>query len=251
MKGDISQCESSKPKYWAMVWVHRHQTVSTSDRNILNRPDQTSKTSFSILTCSQGLPWHSDEQHYPHGIIISEILSLKFSLSYLQRYLRSVCKNCVEMKLAHHQWPLAGLWLWRCQQYWGPGSCSIPCQSARHQWWSDPRSGILRIGWRVEEVGRRKEDSGGDKRILWMSLQVLTCTSELRGKTFTGTCFVYLTAFSLPKNSWLWVSSGLTLEGDSSADPNHLVPWSHHKCWGHWRTDMRMVGKWTDKHPKG
>lgn len=62
-------------------------------------------------------------------------------------------------------------------------------------------------------------------------------------QTFTVLSFVYLTAFPLPENGWLWVSSGLALEGDSSANPNHLVPWSHHKCWGHWRTAMRMVSQ--------
>lgn len=60
-------------------------------------------------------------------------------------------------------------------------------------------------------------------------------------KTVSLVCFVYLTPFSLPENGWLGISSGLTLEGDGPAHPNHLVPWSHHKCWRHWRTVMTMV----------
>lgn len=67
-------------------------------------------------------------------------------------------------------------------------------------------------------------------------------------KTSIPVYFVYLTAFTLPENGWLWVSSGFTLEGDSSANANHLVPWSYHKCRGHWRTAMRMVSHWIDKH---
>lgn len=59
-------------------------------------------------------------------------------------------------------------------------------------------------------------------------------------RTFIIVQFVYLTAFPLPENGWLWVSSSLALEGDSSANPNHLVPWSHHECWGHWRATMIM-----------
>lgn len=69
-------------------------------------------------------------------------------------------------------------------------------------------------------------------------------------QTFTVLSFVYLTAFPLPENGWLWVSSGLALEGDSSANPNHLVPWSHHKCRGHWRTAMRTVSQRIDKQPR-
>lgn len=51
---------------------------------------------------------------------------------------------------------------------------------------------------------------------------------------------LYLTAFPLPENGRLWVPSGLTLEGDGSANADHLVPWSDHKRRGHWRAD-RMV----------
>lgn len=66
-------------------------------------------------------------------------------------------------------------------------------------------------------------------------------------EAFTVVCIIHLTAFPLPENGWLWVSSCLTLEGDGSANSNHLVPWSHHKCWGHWRTASRMVRQCTDK----
>lgn len=67
-------------------------------------------------------------------------------------------------------------------------------------------------------------------------------------KTFTAVYFIYLTTFPLPENGRLWVSSGLTLEGDSSANSNHLVLRSYHKCWRYWRTAMKMVSQWIDKH---
>lgn len=145
------------------------------------------------------------------------------------------------MTVAYHQWLQAGLWWWHCQQCWGPGSCSIPCLSVRHLWWSGPHSEIQKTGWRAEEVGRRRADSVGGKNI---SLNFLS-DGPFQTNTLSGACFVYLTAFPLPENGWLWVSSGLALEGDSSANPNHLVPWSDHKCWGHWRTAIRMVSKRT------
>lgn len=59
---------------------------------------------------------------------------------------------------------------------------------------------------------------------------------------------LYLTPFPLPKNGWLRVPSGLTLEGDCPANSNHLVPRSHHKCWGHCRTGIQMVNHRGGKH---
>lgn len=70
---------------------------------------------------------------------------------------------CFKRKAAHHQWPRAELWWWRCQRCWEPGSCSIPCLNVRHQWSSGLRSAIQKIGWRVEEVGRRR---GGSENTL-------------------------------------------------------------------------------------
>lgn len=72
-------------------------------------------------------------------------------------------------------------------------------------------------------------------------LYTLNVRIYFRIKTFIILNLVYLTAFLLPENGWLWVSSGLALEGDGSANTNHLVPWSHHKCRGHWRTAMTKV----------
>lgn len=50
-----------------------------------------------------------------------------------------------------------------------------------------------------------------------------------------GADVVYLTAFLLPENGWLRVPGGFALEGDGPANPDHLVPWSHHKHRRHWR----------------
>lgn len=75
-----STVDSSKPameyQSWATVWVHRHQRVSTSDRNTLNRPDQTSQTSIGILIRSAARPqpfrwtelssWAKDYLRYQH-----------------------------------------------------------------------------------------------------------------------------------------------------------------------------------------
>ncbi|TNN72997.1 hypothetical protein EYF80_016787 [Liparis tanakae] len=46
---------------------------------------------------------------------------------------------------------------------------------------------------------------------------------------------------TLTENGWLRVSGCLALEGDRSADPDHLVPRSHHKCRGHWSTAMSRL----------
>lgn len=60
-----------------------------------------------------------------------------------------------------------------------------------------------------------------------------------RGRWGGGVC--YLTALLLPENGWLRVSGGFALEGDGPANPDHLVPRSHHKHRGHWRTAQESV----------
>lgn len=67
----MSQHESREAKYWTTVWEHRHQRVSTSDRNTVSRPDQTSQTSLRLLIRSAAPPLTLDEPHYPQ--IASEI----------------------------------------------------------------------------------------------------------------------------------------------------------------------------------
>lgn len=167
----MSQHESREAKYWTTVWEHRHQRVSTSDGNTVSRPDQTSQTSLRLLIRSTAPPLPLDEPHYPQ--IVSEIpkCSRFFCLvspdtrhSRKSRYESQLLKEAQEETTAYRQWPPAGLWWWRCQRCWGPGSCSIPCLSAQRRWWWGPQSETRTAGWRAEAVVRRRASSVGAQK---------------------------------------------------------------------------------------
>lgn len=129
------------------------------------------------------------------------------------------------------------------------GDCKVPRLGYRQS-----AEGLGRLWWEEQVL------SGGQNNFLLKLGTSISSSSEFdlrstwnkkKTQNFTALRFVYLTAFPLPENGWLWVSSGLTLEGNSPANSNHLVPRSHHKCWGHWRTAMRMVSQQRDKQHGG
>lgn len=109
------------------------------------------------------------------------------------------------MKIAHHQWPLAKPWLWHCQQCWGPGNYSIPCLSVQHQWWSGHQSGIQKIGWMVEEVGRKTASSVRDEnRSHTVRLQQINLANKMHANLYWDTSY-NVSKIVLDKVYFSWV----------------------------------------------
>lgn len=296
--GDISQCEASKAKYWSTGWVHRHQRVSTSDRNTASRPDQTSQPRILICTAArpQRLRWTalssfslsqrlSKIPMFIHSVIFCAPLILSETLQYAETVFKakqltigdlqqslgddtSGDVKCLAAVISHvgafsirdgqvpglrHGKSTGGLrrlvgeqqvlwgiesdhmqtFIWREHANW-EGS-SFPFQTAICLQPSVSRYQLHGIKWTMSAKHLFKK---------------LTHILSKSGVKSLLASLVYLTAFSLPEYGWLWVTSGLALEGDGSANPNHLVPWSHHKRRRHWRTTVRMVSRWLHKLSK-